>query len=42
MSEIKLTYFDVKARAETARLILAHAGVRYTDQRITCKENVDL
>merc|ERR1711892_26647 len=38
MSEIKLTYFNIQARAETARLILAHAGVRYTDQRLTFPE----
>jgi len=38
MSEIKLTYFNVQARAETARLILAHAGVRYTDQRLTIED----
>ena len=35
MSEIKLSYFDARGRAETSRLILAHAGVRYTDQRLT-------
>merc|ERR1712215_352945 len=34
-SDIKLSYFNVRGRAETARLILAHAGVRYTDQRLT-------
>merc|ERR1711875_141669 len=34
MSQIKLTYFDLRARAEPARLVLAYAGVRYTDQRI--------
>ena len=26
MSDIKLTYFNARGRAETARLILAHAG----------------
>ena len=36
MSEIKLSYFNSRGRAETSRLILAHAGVRYTDQRLTC------
>ena len=40
MSEIKLTYFNVQARAETARLILAHAGVRYTDQRLTSRTDI--
>jgi len=34
MSQIKLTYFDLRARAEPARLLLAYAGVRYTDHRI--------
>merc|ERR1711892_51320 len=34
-SEIKLTYFDARGRAETSRLILAYAGVRYVDQRLT-------
>jgi len=35
MSDIKLTYFNATGIAETSRLILAHAGVRYTDQRLT-------
>ena len=26
MSDIKLSYFNARGRAETARLILAHAG----------------
>lgn len=34
MSQIKLTYFNLRARAEPARLILAYAGVKYTDHRI--------
>ena len=34
MSEIKLTYFNSKGRAETTRLILAQAGVAYEDNRI--------
>eukprot|EP00091_Calanus_sinicus_P016662 TRINITY_DN36144_c0_g1_i1.p1 TRINITY_DN36144_c0_g1~~TRINITY_DN36144_c0_g1_i1.p1 ORF type:complete len:114 (-),score=26.99 TRINITY_DN36144_c0_g1_i1:191-508(-) len=38
MSEIKLSYFNARARGETARLILAHAGVRYTDQRLTTEQ----
>merc|ERR1719158_2146978 len=38
MSEIKLSYFNARARGETARLILAHAGVRYTDQRLTSEQ----
>merc|ERR1712013_560732 len=32
MSQIKLTYFDLRARAEPARLVLAYAGVRYTEK----------
>merc|ERR1711879_32984 len=35
MADIKLSYFNARGRAETARLILAHAGVRYIDQRLT-------
>merc|ERR1712110_161800 len=38
MSDIKLTYFNGRGRAETSRLILAHAGVRYTDQRLTSEQ----
>jgi len=34
MSSIKLTYFDTKGRGEIARIILAYAGVRYTDERV--------
>merc|ERR1712071_149661 len=34
MSGIKLTYFNVRGRAEPARLILAQAGVEYEDARI--------
>merc|ERR1711892_1483018 len=34
MSQIKLTYFDLRARAEPARLVLAYAGVKYIDDRI--------
>ena len=32
--KIKLTYFNVRGRAEIARLILAQAGVEYEDHRI--------
>jgi len=35
MADIKLSYFDARGRAEISRLILAYAGVRYTDQRLT-------
>jgi len=38
MSDIKLSYFNARGRAETARLILAHAGVRYIDQRLTTEQ----
>ena len=34
MSGIKLTYFNLKGRAELSRLILAQAGVEYEDCRI--------
>ena len=34
---IKLTYFDMRARAESARLILAYAGAKYDDNRIKGK-----
>ena len=31
---LKLVYFDVRARAEPARLLLAYGGVEYEDVRI--------
>ena len=34
MSNIKLTYYNGKGRAETARLVLAYAGKEYEDHRI--------
>merc|ERR1711970_1265560 len=34
MSDIKLTYFNLRGRAELSRLILAQAGVEYEDCRI--------
>ena len=38
MSGIKLIYFNLMGRAETARLILAQAGVSYEDKRIEKEE----
>ena len=38
MSGIKLTYFNLKGRAELARLILAQAEVEYEDSRIEREE----
>eukprot|EP00090_Calanus_glacialis_P028573 TRINITY_DN45882_c0_g1_i1.p1 TRINITY_DN45882_c0_g1~~TRINITY_DN45882_c0_g1_i1.p1 ORF type:complete len:205 (-),score=76.29 TRINITY_DN45882_c0_g1_i1:437-1051(-) len=35
MADIKLTYFNGRGRAETARLVLAYAGAKYEDERIT-------
>merc|ERR1711970_1528172 len=34
MSSIKLTYFNLRGRAELARLILAQAGAQYEDCRV--------
>merc|ERR1711970_753121 len=34
MPDIQLTYFDLRARAEPARLLLAYGGVTYEDERI--------
>merc|ERR1712151_1075335 len=34
MSNIKLTYFDLRARAEPCRLLLAYAGSKYEDERL--------
>merc|ERR1712183_570137 len=38
MSDIKLTYFDVKARGELARLVLSYGGVKFTDERLTAEQ----
>ncbi len=35
MVHYKLTYFDVRARAEPARLILAYSGVAWEEERMT-------
>ena len=34
MAPVKLTYFNLKGRAELSRLILAEAGVDYEDCRL--------
>merc|ERR1711963_290456 len=34
MPNIKLTYFDLRARAEPRRLLLAYAGAKYEDKRL--------
>ena len=31
---MKVTYFDIRGRAETARLVLAYAEVSYEDNRL--------
>ena len=35
MPNVKLTYFDLRARAEPCRLLLAYGGIKYQDERIT-------
>ena len=35
MSDIKLTYFPAKGRAEISRLILSYSGVKFTDERLS-------
>merc|ERR1739838_58836 len=34
MPTVKLTYFNLRARGEPARILLAHAGVSYEDERL--------
>merc|ERR1711915_141833 len=34
MPNIKLTFFDLRARAEPCRLLLAYAGAKYEDERL--------
>ena len=34
MPEVKLTYFDIKARAELTRILLAAGGIPYEDNRV--------
>uniref|UniRef100_A0A8C4Q7I6 GST N-terminal domain-containing protein n=1 Tax=Eptatretus burgeri TaxID=7764 RepID=A0A8C4Q7I6_EPTBU len=41
-STYKLVYFNARGRAELARLVLAQAGIRYTDKRIELDEWKDL
>ncbi len=36
--KIKLTYFDIRARAEAIRVFLAHVGADYDDNRINMQE----
>merc|ERR1712062_345100 len=36
--ELRLTYFPARGRAEISRLILAHAGVKFDDIRLTGEE----
>ena len=38
MSTYKLTYFDLRARAELIRLVFAQAGVQYTDERLAFQD----
>merc|ERR1712083_923209 len=38
--ELRLTYFPARGRAEISRLILAHAGVKFDDIRLTGEEFV--
>jgi len=33
-----LTYFDIRGRAETSRILFAIAGVKFTDRRISYTE----
>ena len=35
MSDIKLTYFESRGRAEISRLILSYSGAKFTDERLT-------
>merc|ERR1712228_96802 len=38
MSDIKITYFNTRGRAEISRHILSYAGVRFTDERLSPKQ----
>merc|ERR1712032_800341 len=41
LSTMKITYFDIRGRAETARLVLAYAEVTYEDDRLPFPPNED-
>lgn len=38
MAEATLTYFDIRGRAELARIVLEYSGTKYTDKRVTFEE----
>ena len=38
MPQYKLTYFNIRARAEVPRYLFALAGVEYEDKRVTQEE----
>ena len=42
MPQYKLLYFNVKGRAELARLIFAYAGQKYEDVRYTSEEFAEI
>lgn len=39
--DYKLTYFDLRARAEPVRLVFAYAGVDYEDNRISWENKAE-
>ena len=36
--DVKLTYFDLRGRAETIRLLLHYNGIQFQDKRVTNEE----